>query len=612
MTDSDQSLPRVAPVDLRDLEPADFTDDELDLPYVLTHLHRIANAVRESGADRGFIDLPVWRRNRDNEPYNARIMESILTLAYFYTAERPWNPYHGDEALRDRLEAALTFWVERQLIDGSFTDDGAEQGGLAPTAFATKFVGEALYRLTADDAPSIDADLLDRARMSVRKAIVAVLTDDDLRDHGWTFSNQFANVWPGGAVYLAAFDDPALADRFATALKTTRSQLQSPAGFFYERDGPDWDYNLGTHHSNLQMAYHYLQGTELESYIVEKERRWTEWMAYGAVREPDGDVFVLNRGVDTRKIRRTLRHRATPMADELERARVFSPTATERKPVSPTAAEREQSIDRDRARLEQTWPRTDDLDLSSFGPLSPYIVLNRDQVRWYPTADQRAAACEALPYLVDDRFVHQRVDDRTGLVVTYVRRPNYYAAVNAAPSATGHQRFGLGLVWHPDVGAVFQTGAGWRGAAYGTRPGDDAPPYEASGLDVTYTLGGEHRTPTPGATNLPGGGWATFRTTYPLGAIGEKTITCEEDGISVAVEHDGPFVETVPLLASPDDVAVTSDGVTIGDGLVWLYLADEEALAVVETDVEVADKTLTVARIYATGGLSYRIMFDRA
>ena len=602
MTPSDESLPRVAPVDLRNLSPEEFTDDELDLPYALTHVHRVANAVRESGAARGFIDLPVWRRNRDNEPYNARIMESILTLAFFYTADRPWNPYRGDDALRGRLEAALVFWVDSQHDDGSFSEYGEDQWGLAPTAFATKFVGEALLRLTAEDAPAFDADLLERVRTSVRDAIVAVLTDDDLRDHGWRYSNQFANVWPGGAVYLEAFDDPALAERFATALGTTRSQLQSPAGFFYERHGPDWNYNLGTHHNNLRMAYHYLRDTDLESYIVEKERRWTEWMAYGAVREPDADVFVVNRGVDTRKIRRTLRHKASPMAEDVELARAFS----------PTAAEREESIEGDRDRLERTWPRTDDLDLSSFGSLSPYTFLNRDQVRWYPTAAQRAAAREQLPYHADDRFIHQRVDDRTRLVVTYVRRPTYYAAVNAAPSAHGHQRFGLGLVWHPDAGAVFQTGAGWRGAAYGTRPADDEPPYEAGGLDVTYTLDGETRTPTPGATNLPGGGWATFRTTYPLGAVGEKSITCDKDGISVAVEHDGPFVETVPLLATPGDLAVTTDGVTIGDGLTQLELENEEALAVVETDVEVADKTLTVARIHASDRLRYQIEFERA
>ena len=100
--------------DLSQLTPDDFADDELFLPYnmaysekhmpyYLAHFHRLANAVREDG----FIDIAVWRNAADNAPYNARVMESILSLAYFYTTDRPWNPYYGSEALRARLEAAL-------------------------------------------------------------------------------------------------------------------------------------------------------------------------------------------------------------------------------------------------------------------------------------------------------------------------------------------------------------------------------------------------------------------------------------------------------------------------------------------------------------------------
>ena len=95
---------QIRSADLSKLSPSDFRDDELDLPYYLAHFHRIANSVALSGPRRGFIDIPVWRDLKDNAPYNARIMESILSLAYFYTLDRPWNPYRGDQALRARLE----------------------------------------------------------------------------------------------------------------------------------------------------------------------------------------------------------------------------------------------------------------------------------------------------------------------------------------------------------------------------------------------------------------------------------------------------------------------------------------------------------------------------
>jgi hypothetical protein len=89
---------QVQPADLSALSPSDFRDDELDLPYYLAHFHRIANSVALSGPRRGFIDIPAWRDVKDNQPYNARIMESILSLVYFYTVDRPWNPYRGDRA----------------------------------------------------------------------------------------------------------------------------------------------------------------------------------------------------------------------------------------------------------------------------------------------------------------------------------------------------------------------------------------------------------------------------------------------------------------------------------------------------------------------------------
>jgi len=88
-----QVLFKVAPSDLSKLRPDHFSDEELDLPYYLAHFHRIANAVVETGENRGFIDISVWRSRRDNKPYNARIMENCLSLAYFYCKDRPWNPY---------------------------------------------------------------------------------------------------------------------------------------------------------------------------------------------------------------------------------------------------------------------------------------------------------------------------------------------------------------------------------------------------------------------------------------------------------------------------------------------------------------------------------------
>jgi hypothetical protein len=62
--------PEVPPADFSKLKPADFSDDELDLPYYLAHFHRLANSVVEEGESRGFINIAVWRNPQDNRPYN--------------------------------------------------------------------------------------------------------------------------------------------------------------------------------------------------------------------------------------------------------------------------------------------------------------------------------------------------------------------------------------------------------------------------------------------------------------------------------------------------------------------------------------------------------------
>ena len=91
---------QVPPVDASKIKAADFADADLDLPFALAHFARVANSVVMDGPDRGFIALSVWRGEKNTHPFNARIMENILSLAWFYTAPQRWNPYRGHPALR--------------------------------------------------------------------------------------------------------------------------------------------------------------------------------------------------------------------------------------------------------------------------------------------------------------------------------------------------------------------------------------------------------------------------------------------------------------------------------------------------------------------------------
>src|SRR3954466_11180297 len=100
-------------VDLAKLSPADFTDDELDvpeggnnathgMPFLLAHFKEVAGAVSDGSGrwPRGFIGIHVWRSPKDNQPHNMRIMENNVALAFFYVTDRHWNVYRGHPALR--------------------------------------------------------------------------------------------------------------------------------------------------------------------------------------------------------------------------------------------------------------------------------------------------------------------------------------------------------------------------------------------------------------------------------------------------------------------------------------------------------------------------------
>ncbi len=58
------SVPQVPPFDPSRLHPSDFADADLDMPYNLTYLPRIANSIQTDGPNRGFINISVGGGSR--------------------------------------------------------------------------------------------------------------------------------------------------------------------------------------------------------------------------------------------------------------------------------------------------------------------------------------------------------------------------------------------------------------------------------------------------------------------------------------------------------------------------------------------------------------------
>ncbi|MCH8494377.1 MAG: T9SS type A sorting domain-containing protein [Balneolales bacterium] len=518
---------------------------DYDINYYLAHFHRVANAVRTNDPNKGFIDIVVWRNAVDNEPYNARIMESITTLAWFYTQEQEWNPYYANEDLRKILEAALSFWVSIQNTDGRFSEYGVNRWNLAATAFATKFMGKTLELL--EDGPPIDATIHDQVKLANRKALMVVFSSESLYNHGIRFSNQYGNAFTGALSHLSLNpDDSELREAFEARLETSLNDFQSPAGYFYEQFGPDWSYAFGTHHSNVLMAWHYVRhNPQLAAHYAEEHAKFIDWLSYNAVLQPDGINFVLHSSIQSRQSRNILGRLESPLSEVVPLARAFNVTQEE-------AEERLASV---RQRVTSNWTNIPSLQVGNFSGYSAYAFLHRDHYRWNPTEVQRQEAVQNLPYLASDNFIQQRVDNLTYFETTYVRKEDYYAAFSAGAQQQDQQRYGLGLLWSPVAGTLIQSQSRSNDAAWGTFTINNrvVSPWEALPLEAVYTLDGVPFEPEAGVGDLDG---QLLEISYPLGStgifsgLGTKKLTFDQDEIKVEVTHNGSFKEILPLVVS--------------------------------------------------------------
>ncbi|MGB6745647.1 MAG: hypothetical protein WBE38_18510 [Terracidiphilus sp.] len=552
------AIPPVPPLDASRIRPSDFADADLGMPFALSHFAEVANSIETDGPDRGFINISVWRGTNNLHPYNARIMESILTLAWFYTAPQTWNQYRANSALRGRLELALEYWCSMQSSDGKFSEYGPQQWNLAATAFAVKFMSEAL-RLLKTGPPISDA-IHRRAIDCCRKAVRATLYDPDLMSHGRSYSNQYTNIFAGGAAFLALYPDAGLSARLAERASIIGTELQSPAGYMYEKDGPDLGYTLNTHHENLQMAYHYWRGTHLGDLLVEEEDRFSKWLMYNLLPEPGQDFFVANRSIETRQKHAIFAPIDTPLADRCAIMRAYA--------TSPDL--RAAQIHAAREKLDREWPQVDPLEIGEFETLGPYRFLQRAHYNWHPSKEQIGEARKLVRPLAEESFVEQLKDTRKPIAFTYVRRPGYYAAFASAPQPIAEQqRLGLTFVWTPSRGVLLQSQTSGSETAWGTSAGG-ATPIEAAGLYAAYSDG-------------------NAAVSYPLPGGGSKKIIFADDRIRIHVERAGDIVERVPVF---NPACVTSS---------------VQTTAVPLASSPVPGKDFTVVELRASGKLEYEI-----
>ncbi len=537
--------PAVPDADFTRISASDFTDEEVDVPYFLFHFARVANAVVESGENRGFLDLAVNRDPKDNRPYNARIMEMQMALAYFYGADRPWNPYHRHPAVRVRLEAMLDRWTRIQNADGLFSEYSPDNYSLAPTNFGAMAAAQALDILLSTKAP-IDPAILAATKNSLRAALMAIFTRADMARHARDWSNQFSGSYYAALVYLKHWPDRELDAAFVNAVVRACRDDQSPAGFHYEQGGPDFGYS-GVHDNNLRIAWPLLRTRpEITRPILDADRRWNRWLAYNFVLQPGADtplLFLTNAGINARTSHASQTPRPRPLAELIEEARPFATTPEEQR--------REIAVKREK--LASAWGEWSALRVPSPYSYGPGFVYDawRPLNLWHVSAADRTAALGKLPWHAASSFNRQLHDDWP-VTVTLARRPTYYAAFNSGRLRVPRQNYGLGLLWNDKFGAALQAVAGTAWAA-GTRAvTPDAKLYEQADFTARCLVAGVSVNPKAGEQSLRDG---DLRLIYKLAEAGTKSVTFAATRISTEITHRGDFEELLPLLV-PEDAKV--------------------------------------------------------
>ncbi|NCW28082.1 MAG: hypothetical protein EBV83_07310, partial [Verrucomicrobia bacterium] len=541
-----------------------FSDSEYEVPYYLNHFAQVANSVVETTFTsngvtypRGFLNIKVNRNPNDNTPNNARIMEMQMVLAYFYTANRPWNIYRNSPHVKARLEAMLTRWVEMQnSTTGLFTEYSATDWGLAPTSFGAMAVAQSLD-LIKDSGLSIDSTVFDNARASLRKAILAVFTNSIATGTAKGYSNQFSGAFHAALIYLENWSDTEMDAALVSAVSRAASEDQSPAGFYYEAYGPDFGYS-NVHERNLRIALTRMRNrtNDLMPPINQDEAEWSSWLGHNLLLQPGltTNTFVINAGINTRTSTAYQEVESRPLSEFTPLSRAFSYTD-----VEFTNAVKAKT---DGLATTPTYGTLATNNAYSYQPGFVFEALQKTET-WHPTPTERSAAINTLPYYAATRF-NRILHDTKPLTVTAVRRPGYYALFNSGSAIVANQcKLGLGMIWNPSYGAALQAVSGTSNtlsSSWGTIRSGATLPYEHSAITTTLKLDGTTISPSAGINNLADG---TITATYSLSSggtnYGSKTLTFGENSITVDISHTGAFTERIPLLSTPDVTATLSN-----------------------------------------------------
>lgn len=563
-------LPEVADFDPGSVDLADFSGREQSIAAYLDLLPDVANSVVDDDSElRGFIDCDCWRVGVD-APTNARVQENALTMAYFYSVDRPWNPYYGDPALRVRMEEALRYWLTLQSPAGAFPELPNDRESRPGTAFSLDFLGRSLLDVL-DLGPGIDPALRTEVEDALEAAAWWFLTDETQvwSPFGELFANQLAAGMTAISGLLDRFDDPELTAAFRDRVDDLAARVQSPAGHYYEQ-------SVGHRYSVQVMSKDLAHWADEQTWPVIRgmQERYVDWLQYQLLPEPDGTFFV-NTALDSRHSRWNQEAAIDLGANnswsgELPLAAAFGSPAEDVE--ARRAAWREGGWDASVAPVvEDRRTRVD-----------PVLIRDVLAEEHYPSAAEKAAATDELRPRAADGFTAWSESPLIDQQFLYAQRDGLLAGLGWGPQPgfpPGRPvearnwdlpRFGRQYLWHRETGMVVQSHNAPRGGGPAAVGLDDELVWStidpATGTvdayldhDVTFAQDGapvEHPADRPtGAVS------ATARAFDGTGPT--TTTTIDDDGLTLAVDADGlgpDAFERIPLALRDGDRLQWLDG----------------------------------------------------
>lgn len=522
-----------------------FAENEQVFAAYLMILSPLANSVVDDDEDLfGWME-DGWQR-LPNQPFNARIMEHVATLSWFYSHERTWNPYYLDPNLLGRLDAALGYYLSLQHDDGSYPEYSPTEHHLSPTGFGTVAQSAVLRDLLSVDA-------LPERRGEIETALRASsawLVDLD-RPH-WNLPVRFVNQVVAGLAGVAqaatVMNDAAMAASLSDRMAALLEHGQAPAGFFNEPLTPDAGYNFTVMLPDVGHIYEQTQDPS----AVELARRFAEWFGYIVVMEPGQPQGFVMSATSARGVLPTF---TTTPEDDLDRS-ALGRALLEQVPALgafyATAEEKQAGRAAWALDPEPVQPREKQ---DSSARLYMHVPVAPDGVS---TAERDARVAD-LPYLREDAFTQLRrgtLDQQ----YAFVRRPGCYTAAAYGVRPYASQRMGTNAFWHPEAG-MFVLSLNTSGPDDWTTV-DDVAGTATSRSEVTaaHHAGDDISGAAITADDLTGFA-GVFTTRYTTADAAVTTdVSHWQDGLRRSMATTGASRERIPLIIGPQDEVAFLDG----------------------------------------------------